>query len=491
MTAAEPLDFEERFRRVTGQHDTPGNSPYIHISDDRESPPEFPVDVFPVCIRGYIKDGAEALNVPVDMIAVPLLGFAAAAIGNTRALRVKPKWVARANLWLAVIGDPGSGKSPANDYARAPLDALQRDAWSMYQDELAAWEQQVSQLKGKDAPPPRPILSHYFTTDATIEALTSILSTSPGVAMVCDELVGWVRSHDAYRKGGDRQKYLSLWAGAPLKVDRSSTGPRYIEHPVVPIAGGIQPDILPDLADEAERRDGFVERILMAWPEPLPITWSETEPDSTSESGTRSLFRKLRSPVPGAVDVVTLTPEARAIFGAWYVENGAITSESSGITAGCYSKYPGQLAGIILVLHALHHPDPHKSVDVDTVSDAIQVIEYFRAHLIRVLPRFAALGSTKSAGLATRILRVLGRANGEWVSRTDLDRGLGKSVSAANIEAVLTLLEGEGKVENQTVATGARPRQESRIPPRKYGDMENSGDPWDKEGEAGDDQFTR
>ncbi len=37
--------------------------------------------------------------------------------------------------------------------------------------------------------------------------------------------------------------------------------------------------------------------------------------------------------------------------------------------------------------------------------------------------------------------------------------------------------------------TGARPRQESRIPPRKYGDMENSSDPWDVEGEAGNDRF--
>jgi hypothetical protein len=497
MRYAPPTNPAERLRRsqaqANGQHDDLDNSAYVHCAEQSESLPEFPVDVFPAAIRRYIEDGAEALNVPVDMIAVPLLGFAAAAIGNSRAVVVKPGWIERVNLWLAVIGDPGSGKSPANEYARAPLDALQRDAWNQYQDDLATWERETAQHKGKDADalPPRPLLSHYFTTDATIEALTAILSTSPGVAVVRDELVGWVKSHDAYRKGGDRQSYLSLWAGAPLKVDRRSTGTQYVEHPVVPIVGGIQPDILPDLGEEAQRRDGFVERILMTWPTARPIVWSETELSRTAESGTCSLFRKLRAPTPGTVDVVPFTPEARSVFGAWYVENGAIITESAGIAAGCYAKYPGQVARIALVLHALHHPGAGRPIDADTVSDAIQVVEYFRGHLVRVLPRFAAMGSTKSAGLATRILRVLGKANGAWVARRELRRGLGNSVPSEDVDTVLALLEGEGRVENREVPTGARPRQESRIPSPHNAYMHNSPDEdIVVDGVAGLDRFT-
>ncbi len=98
-----------------------------------------------------------------------------------------------------------------------------------------------------------------------------------------------------------------------------------------------------------------------------------------------------------------------------------------------------------------------------TVSDAIHVVEYFRAHLVRVLPAFESIGSTKSAGLATRILRVLEKAGGEWVARRELRAGLGNSVPAEEIATVLGLLEGEGRVENRTVETGARPRQESRV----------------------------
>lgn len=457
-----------------------GKSAYAHMCGEIESLPEFPVDVFPRPIRKYIEDGATAINVPPDMIAVPLLGFAAGVIGNTRAIAVKPGWVERPNLWLAMIGDPGSGKSPANDYARAPLDELQSDAWNTYQSDLAEWEQAIANAKtskgASGEPPDRPVLDHYFTTDATTEALASILSTSPGVAMVRDELVGWVKSHDAYKKGGDRQSYLSLWAGAPLKVDRSSVTVKYIHHPCVPIIGGIQPDILPDLADEAQRRDGFVERMLMAWPNPRPIIWNDSALDSVAAATTTFIFRQLRIPRASETSVVGFTPDARKAFGSWYEENGRIITESQGLAAGFYSKYPGQLARIALVLHALHYPDkPQRQVDVDTVSDAIQVIEYFRKHLFRVLPRFSAMGTTKSAGLATRILRVLSNTGGEWVARRELRQGLGNSVDAADIDEVLEALEGEGRVENRIVPTGARPRQESRVIPRANAHMHNSG----------------
>ncbi|MDP9471012.1 MAG: YfjI family protein [Chloroflexota bacterium] len=424
--------------------------------------------MFPEPVRRYIADGAEAINVPPDMIAVPFLGFTAGVMGNTRAVIVKPGWIERPNLWLAVIGNPGSGKSPALDYARQPLDELQREAWERHRADVTEHEIALAAAKatkGNTEPPPEPpVLEHFFSTDVTTEALASILSTSPGVSVVRDELVGWVKSHDAYRRGGDRQNYLSLWAGAPLKVDRKGTAPLYVPHPCVPIIGGIQPDLLSDLGEEAKRRDGFVERILMVWPTARPIRWNESPIDASAAREVVSIFRRLRLPVTeSSVGVIGFDPEARQVFGRWYEENGRITEESQGVASGCYAKYPGQLARIALVLHALRYSSlPHRQIDVQTLADAIAVIEYFRAHLVKILPSFEAMGSTKSAGLATRILRVLDKAGGEWVARRDLSRGLGNSVPADEITTVLDLLEGEGLVENRTIPTGSRPRQESR-----------------------------
>ena len=94
--------------------------------------------------------------------------------------------------------------------------------------------------------------------------------------------------------------------------------------------------------------------------------------------------------------------------------------------------------------------------------DAIAVVEYFRAHLARVLPAFGAAGTAKGAGLPGRVARILQAAQGEWVTRTELHRKLGGSVEGTDLTAALEGLAAEGKAETRSVPTGARQREEWR-----------------------------
>jgi len=70
--------------------------------------------------------------------------------------------------------------------------------------------------------PKPPIFQHVITTDATTEALASMLAGSKGTLLFRDELAGWVKSMDQYRsgRGADRQHFLSMWSRSPIKVDR-------------------------------------------------------------------------------------------------------------------------------------------------------------------------------------------------------------------------------------------------------------------------------
>jgi len=474
-------DPEVILARLTSPNgSTPGKGAYVHCADGGSQVPDFPVSVLPDAIRRYVEEGATALNVPADMIALPLLGFAAAAIGNTIELVIKPTWIERPSLWIAVIGDPGSGKSPAVSYAQGPLDALQRRAHERFQSDVAAWEDLAEMgRKDKTIPvPDRPVYEHFYSTDVTTEKLAAILATSPGVAVVRDELTGWVKSHDAYRQAGDRQHFLTLWAGSPLKVDRKGSDTIHVPRPCVPIIGGIQPDLLPDLAEEASRRDGFIERILMTWPVSKPMRWSDVPVDTGASADVHAIFARLRQGDTNQEPTrVLLSAESRQLFGRWYDENGAIVDSTAGLAQGFYAKFPGQLGRLALVLHVLRNAEtPGRPLTVETMSDAITLIEYFRSHLVRILPRFDAIGSTKGAALGTRILRVLGRADGEWVARRELRRGLGNSVPAEDIATVLDLLEQEGTVETRTVETGARPREEARIPPAHNAHMHHSAE---------------
>src|SRR5262249_41377548 len=159
-------------------------------------------------------------------------------------------------LWLAVVAVPGSVKSPAQEAAMAAVDEQERRAdkdhkerLAKYLKDLAVWES--TPTKERDPKPQRPIRDEFYSTDLTWEALVPLLGRAHGLLIAQDELTGWVRSHDLYHggKGPDRQRWLSSWSGSPIKVNRKSLEDSlYARDYVLPVIGGIQPDLLPELA---------------------------------------------------------------------------------------------------------------------------------------------------------------------------------------------------------------------------------------------------
>jgi putative DNA primase/helicase len=432
--------------------------------------PLFPIDVLPEAARRYISEAATALGVPPDMVAVPLLTFAGATIGNSLCIELKPGYWQRPILYTAVVAVPGSAKSPALDAARFPLDVLQREAIEAYKQalqeyerELEGWQASPKETRGEK--PEKPLLEHYFTTDATLEALAAILEGSAGVVLCRDEIVGWVKSCDAYRggRGGDRQQWLSLWAGAPLKVDRKKGEPVYVPFPVVCVAGGVQPELLTELADEAGRRDGFIERILWSYPDTAPAEWTEQTISLQAQTAILQLFRKLRHV---SSDPVRLGSGARKLWARWYNENARLTAEASGLAQGIYAKLPNQAGRLALILHCLRYPDDPAAhlVDRDTLAGAIELAEYFRAHARRVLPGFGSTPPARTAGLEARVLRLLEGAGGEWVDRGELHKRLGGHTAAEALSEALTQLESQGLAERRSLSTGGRPSEQWRCP---------------------------
>ncbi|MBI4498112.1 MAG: DUF3987 domain-containing protein [Chloroflexi bacterium] len=429
--------------------------------------PPFPVHVLPPAPRKLVEAGSRALGAPPDMIAVPLLVFAGAAIGNTAALELKPGYVQRPTLYAGVVAPPGATKSPALDLARYPLDVLQQEALEQYRADLNAYGEAVAAAKqgGASPKPERPRMGHYFSTDSTTEASAQMLEQSPGFALVRDELVSWVKSFDAYRsgRGGDRQNWLSLWAGAPLKVDRKSADPIYVPNPVIGVAGGIQPDLLRDLTDEAGRRDGFIERILWAYPDVASEHWTDDSVDPTVKEAVVALFRRLRL-WQGGAQTVHLDAQARDLWRDWYNENARLTAAAAGLVQGVYAKVPLQAARLALILHCLTHPDRSRDLDAETMAGALELTEYFRAHAHRVLMHFGVAAVVPSGGLAVRVLRVLEAANGEWVARDAILSKVSRNTPANEYDAALGDLEQQGLVEQRKVKPdgGGRPSEQWR-----------------------------
>ena len=78
--------------------------------------PVFPVVIFPENIRKIIDATHEESCFPVNYIAAALFFAASVAVGNYRTLEAN-SFKAKAHLFMALLGSPGSGKTHPINFA--------------------------------------------------------------------------------------------------------------------------------------------------------------------------------------------------------------------------------------------------------------------------------------------------------------------------------------------------------------------------------------
>ena len=126
-------------------------------------------------------------------------------------------------------------------------------------------------------------------------------------------------------------------------------------------------------------------------------------------------------------------------------------------------KGPIHLARLALVLHLLAGPDPRQVLSAETMADAIELLEYFRGHLSRVLPAFGASART---GTQSRIFRILRSAKAKtapgWISRSEIGNAL-RTVTPGELTAVLEKLLTDGVVERDVRKTATKPSEWWRL----------------------------
>src|SRR5262245_50872441 len=63
----------------------------------------FPLDALPPPLRQFTEECAASLPVAPEMVGIPALVVVGAAIGNTRAIRLKEGWTESTALWVAIV----------------------------------------------------------------------------------------------------------------------------------------------------------------------------------------------------------------------------------------------------------------------------------------------------------------------------------------------------------------------------------------------------
>jgi hypothetical protein len=462
--------------------------------EDEPSPgwQPFPTDELPEPIRSFIRAAAAAMVCDPAYVVLPILSACSVAIGNTHRLSIKRTWIEPAILWTAIVGESGTAKSPAIELALTEVRKRQHDALKRHLAEVkthakstAAHARDMARWTKGDsegAPPERPeapIAERCWTDDATTEALVALLQQNPrGLLMVRDELAGWLLSFDRYAggRGGDAAKWLEMFGGRPLVVDRKGAATIAVPCAWVAITGGIQPETLRRALGREHRDSGLAARLLLAWPPRKAKRWTEADVQPAISGRMADLFDRLFLLKPDAGRdgetrpwIATLDDGARAAFIRFFAEHNAAQVELHGDDAAAWSKLEGYAPRLALVFHLIRHAaddpgatDPRK-IDLRSMEAAIRVTRWFANETLRV----NAMLSESDAERKTRLLV-------EWIERRggkatvrDLTRGPREyrdkpEVAEAALRALIAA--GVGRWERTNAGTeGGRPTERFRL----------------------------
>jgi hypothetical protein len=408
----------------------------------------FPADVLPEPIRGFVTDAAKAIGCDASYIALPLLSGLASAIGNTHRIALKRGWTEPAIVWTAIVGESGTAKSPALELGLRPIrkrqhDAMKEhaeamrqhaDAMAMHERDAAHWRRSKS-----DTPPPAkpeaPIADRCWTDDVTTEALAVLLQQNPrGMLLSKDELAGWF-NFDRYaggKGGGDAAKWLEMFGGRPMVVDRKTGGTLYVPRAAVSIAGGIQPETLRRALGQEHRDNGLAARLLLTCPPRKPKRWTEADVNAGTEAAVAMVFDRLFGLTPETDDdgderprLVTLADDGKRAWVTFYDEHAGEQVNLSGDEAAAWSKLEGYAARLALVVHltrwaagdaTLHDP---ARVDEASIAAGVVLARWFGDEARRV---YAILGESDEGRDSRQLVEWIERKGGTATVR-DLTRG--------------------------------------------------------------------
>ncbi len=245
---------------------------------------KFPVDAFPERIQNVINCFWECFQLPIDYHASSILVAASTTIGNAFAVKYRNGQIYPLNIYMAIVGPPGIGKTPAINFGMYPVKAIEKQYRKLHEDAHDDWQQKAFVARNNGNPAPaEPEPQEIIVVDATTESVNKTLVSNPkGVVLWQDELMGWIKNMNSYRKGADLEYYTSGWSGSSIKVSRTGKGIIWIEHPFINAVGGVQPDILKNMVAGERRENGFTDRILFAYPDFFEIPHeNDIEPDDS------------------------------------------------------------------------------------------------------------------------------------------------------------------------------------------------------------------
>lgn len=367
--------------------DIPKSKTIEHPKIDRS---QFPYDIFPQPLQLYIKSQI----IQHEYLAGAMLAAVSTVIGNTCVFEAMQDYIVKPIVYIAIVAPPGASKTPAIKKAFFPLQEYDKASYAAYKLQLDEYKlklQEYNSLKNKknaDKPEPPPFYQ-LIINDSTIEMLGHILSINQyGCCLLNDELAGFIKKMNKYNSNNDElQKWLSLWSGEPLLIQRIERGNDKIEKPFCSVVGGIQPGVMSLLSSNENEHNGFFHRFLFVYPEvKKKQNWEQIKIPYEIINGYRNFIIGMLNMRKEVIYHYHMSDAADNLFEVWY-NNKNIKYDTSnndhnkGIIAK-YQDYCLRFALIIQVMEDYNYRD-NCLVTQGAMEKAIRLTEYFFNNMLK------------------------------------------------------------------------------------------------------------
>lgn len=377
----------------------------------------FPLDAFPKEIIEIINNWTTAYKFPADYYGLGVLIAASTMIGNNYLAEFRPGWQTSCILFGMVVGNSGVGKSKVLNQCLAPIFDIQGEYKIKYDEALAAYHDEAEQEgKKKMNDFDMPKMKKILTSVATTESLYKMMLANPrGVLLNRQELLGWIKGMNQYSSGGDGEFWLEVHDNETIMVDRVNVS-MFIERFFVNVFGGIQPKRISELAAESRGDNGFIPRLLFAFPDNLlKPKLSDTVADQRITDNYTKIIKNIdRMPSGIAIDeendmrytinsiIIKMSAEAAKIYKNFLDANTDLQNKAQNdLERSIHAKMDSYALRFALILEIINisisipkaneltiEDMEHKRISEQSMTNALKLVAYFTNRALLVTRRF-------------------------------------------------------------------------------------------------------
>jgi len=220
---------------------------------DASSPPQeqaSPSELLPGELGTTLRQYAEGLGVSVKACYWVVLCAASSLIPSQTRLVLNPCIGLEVPpiLWGGLVGEAGGGEYRLVNTLIRPIKGLHSGLEIEYLDQLDAYRAAMRRRRRGatiKTPIERPKRIRLYTCEWTIKAIGRILEQQPGRGLLVDAdwMMKFLLGTNIWQcgRGMDHYRWLSLYDGDALKIERGAAGFIFVRYPSISIVGGIQP----------------------------------------------------------------------------------------------------------------------------------------------------------------------------------------------------------------------------------------------------------